>query len=300
MPMEIRKSGFVTILGRPNVGKSTLMNHLLGQKLSITSHRPQTTRHRILGIHTSHHVQTIYVDTPGIHTSHKNAMNRYLNRAATSTISDVDVILFLVEGTRWTEEDDFITEKIKGARAPLVIAINKVDLIDDKGELLPIMERLNKTLSPAKIIPVSAEKGTNIQELQSCIEEFLPEGGQFYPEDQITDRSERFIAAEIIREKLTRQLGKELPYALTVEVEQFKREKDILNIAATIFVERKGQKAIVIGKKGEMLKLVGKKARIDMEKYFSMHVYLNLWVKVKEGWSDDERALKSLGYNDEF
>jgi GTP-binding protein Era len=300
MSSEIKRSGYVALVGRPNVGKSTLMNRILGQKLSITSRRPQTTRHRILGIHTHDDVQTVYVDTPGIHRSRNTAMNRYMNRAATTTLNDVDVVLFVVEGTRWTDEDDDVLARLAELSIPVVVAINKVDLVKDKSELLPVMQKLGEKLGTEKLIPLSAENGENVSALQTVIESLLPEGMQFYPDDQITDRSERFIAAEIIREKLTRQLGKELPYALTVEIQEFKREKELLNIAAIVFVERPGQKAIVIGKNGSMLKKIGKQARLDMEAYFDMHVYLNLWVKIREGWSDDERALRSLGYSDEL
>ena len=300
MSPEIKRSGYVALVGRPNVGKSTLMNRILGQKLSITSRRPQTTRHRILGIHTHDDVQTVYVDTPGIHRSRNTAMNRYMNRAATTTLNDVDVVLFVVEGTRWTDEDDDVLARLAELSIPVVVAINKVDLVKDKSELLPVMQKLGEKLGTEKLIPLSAENGENVSALQTVIESLLPEGMQFYPDDQITDRSERFIAAEIIREKLTRQLGKELPYALTVEIQEFKREKELLNIAAIVFVERPGQKAIVIGKNGSMLKKIGKQARLDMEAYFDMHVYLNLWVKIREGWSDDERALRSLGYSDEL
>lgn len=299
MTAEIKKSGYVALVGRPNVGKSTLMNRILGQKLSITSRRPQTTRHRILGIHTHDDVQTIYVDTPGIHRSRKNAMNRYLNRAATTTLNDVDVVLLVVEGTRWTDEDDDVLTRLTELTVPVVVAINKVDLVKDKNALLPVMQKLGDRLGIDRLIPISAESGENVAALQNVIESLLPAGMQFFPEDQITDRSERFIAAEIIREKLTRQLGEELPYALTVEIQEFKRENELLRIAAIVFVERPGQKAIVIGKNGSMLKKIGKQARLDMEDYFSMHVYLNLWVKIREGWSDDERALRSLGYTDE-
>ena len=295
------KSGYVAIIGRPNVGKSTLINRVLGQKLCITSRRPQTTRHRILGIKTEESSQLIYVDTPGLHTDGKRAMNRYLNRAAASSIDDVDVILFVVDGLNWTDDDEQVLERLKSnATAPVILVLNKVDKLSDKAMLLPHIEKITQQYTFAKVLPISARKGINVDELETEIKQLVPEGELIFPEDQFTDRSSRFLAAELVREKLFRQLGQELPYSLTVEIEQYKQEDELIRISAVIYVERSGQKSIVIGKKGELLKAVGREARIEMEGLFDSKVFLELWVKVRDGWSDNERMLKNLGYNDEL
>lgn len=294
------RSGFVAIVGRPNVGKSTLMNHILGQKISITSSKPQTTRHRILGIKTTEVCQVIYVDTPGVHLNAKKAMNRYMNRAATSSLEEVELILFLVEANAWTEEDENVLRRLKDVKAPVILVVNKVDRIKDKEELLPVLQELSQKMAFASVIPLSALKGSNVEGLEREVYERLPEAAPMFPEDYVTDRSERFLAAELIREKLMRGLGKELPYSTAVEIESFKEEGGMLNIHGLIWVERDSQKRIVIGKGGEKLKEVGRQARIDMEKLFGSKVFLQLWVKVKEGWSDNERILNSLGYKDEF
>ncbi len=294
------RSGFVAIVGRPNVGKSTLMNHILGQKISITSSKPQTTRHRILGIHTTEQAQVIYVDTPGVHLNAKKAMNRYMNRAATSSFEDVELILFLVEAGSWTEEDENVLQRLKTVKAPVVLLANKVDRIKDKEELFPVLQELSEKMEFLSVIPLSALKGSNVQALEKLVHEQLPVAPPMFPEDYVTDRSERFLAAELIREKLMRGLGKELPYSTAVEIESFKEEKKLLHIHALIWVERESQKRIVIGKGGAKLKEVGKQARLDMEKLFGTKVFLEMWVKVKEGWSDNERILNSLGYKDEL
>lgn len=291
------RCGYVAIIGRPNVGKSSLLNCILGQKISITARRPQTTRHRILGIKTSPDAQAIYVDTPGLQDKERRLMNRYLNRAADSAIEEVDLILFVVEAYRFTEEDEWILQRLRRRGVPIVLVLNKVDRVADKKTLLPIMEQLSKKMEFAAIVPVSAWKGDNVAVLEKKVAGLLPEGPMIYPEDQVTDRSERFLAAELIREKLTRHLGQELPYALTVFVESIEEEKNLYRIAATIYVERPGQKAIVIGKKGEGLKRIGYEARLDMERMFGGKVYLELWVKVREGWSDNEHLLRSWGYD---
>lgn len=294
------RSGFVAIVGRPNVGKSTLMNHILGQKISITSSKPQTTRHRILGIKTTDENQVIYVDTPGVHLNAKKAMNRYMNRAATSSIEDVELILFLVEAGTWTEEDENVLQRLKTVKVPVVLLANKVDRIKDKEELFPVLQELSEKMDFVSVIPLSALKGSNVQALEKLVYEQLPEAPPMFPEDYVTDRSERFLAAELIREKLMRGLAKELPYSTAVEIESFKEEKGVLHIHALIWVERQSQKRIVIGKGGEKLKEVGKQARLDMVKLFGNKVFLQMWVKVKEGWSDNERILNSLGYKDEL
>lgn len=293
------RCGYIALIGRPNVGKSTLMNYVLGQKISITSHRPQTTRHRILGIKTTDNAQFVYVDTPGIHGNEKKAMNRYMNRTAGASFKDVDVIVLLVDAMRWTEEDELVIKRLQYVKTPVVLAVNKVDLVKKKEDLLPFIEKIKDKFEFKDIIPVSAMKGDNIEGFENTILEYLPASEAFYDEDQITDRSSRFMAAEIIREKLTRNLSQELPYNLTVEIEKFKNDGKILDISAVIWVERENQKAIIIGKKGSKLKDMGTKARIDMEKLFEQKIFLELWVKVKTGWSDDERALNSLGYIDD-
>lgn len=291
--------GYVAIIGRPNVGKSTLLNHLLGQKLSITSRKPQTTRHRLLGIKTVGNTQTIYVDTPGLHQRKHNAMNRYLNRAATNSMDGVDVIVWLVEALVWTEEDSMVLSALLQTTVPVILAINKIDKVHDKNNLLPYLHKLASKRDFAEIFSISALKGQNLLEMEAKITKLLPIGTIIFPEDQITDRSERFLAAEIIREKLVRRLGAELPYQLTVQIEHFSSEKNFTHLSAIIWVERQSQKAIVIGKKGKVLKLVGEEARKDIEIMLNCKVFLQLWVKVKQGWYDDERSLRQLGYSEE-
>lgn len=292
------RCGYVAIVGRPNVGKSTLLNHILGQKISITSRKPQTTRNNVVGIKTEGGVQIMFVDTPGMHLGQQKAINRYMNRAANTAMKDVDVVVFVVDRFIWTEEDEAVAEKLQHASCPIILAVNKVDQIEDKESLLPHLEALAQKLKVAEIVPLSALRNINLDRLEQLIIERIPEGMHMYPEDQITDRSSRFMAAEIVREKITRQLGDELPYEMAVEIEEFKQEGHLLNISALILVERDGQKRILIGDKGERIKLIGTEARKDMEKLFDMKIMLKLWVKVKSGWSDDERALRSLGYND--
>ncbi|WP_455216936.1 GTPase Era [Kaarinaea lacus] len=290
--------GYVAIVGRPNVGKSTLLNRILGQKISITANRPQTTRHRILGVKTMQHSQVVYVDTPGLHLGGKRAINRYMNRTASGSIADVDVIVFVVDAMRWTEEDDYVLEKLAQTRAPVFLAVNKIDTIQNKEDLLPHLQMLSEKRNFLQIIPLSAQTGEGIDNLEQGIESVLPDSPAFFPEDQITDRSERFLAAELVREKLVRSLTQELPYSTTVEIEKFSIENNVRHIHAIIWVEREGQKGIIIGKKGQLLKRIGELARKDMERAFDSKVYLQLWVKVRSGWSDDERALRSLGYQD--
>ena len=298
MAADPKRCGYVAIVGRPNVGKSTLLNHILGQKISITSRKPQTTRHQVLGIKTQDQYQIIFVDTPGLHKDADKAINRYMNRAASSAIKDVDLVVFVVDRTAWTEEDAMVLEQIERAGRPAMLVVNKVDLLADKADLLPHLQMLAEKSDFAAILPVSALQKHNVAELETEILKFLPESGYFFPEDQITDRSQRFLAAEIVREKIMRQLGEEIPYAITVEIEAFSQEGEVLHISAVIFVERKGQKKILIGEKGSRLRSIGSDARRDMELLFDSKVMLRLWVKVKSGWSDDERALRSLGYDD--
>ena len=292
------RSGYVAIVGRPNVGKSTLLNHLLGQKISITSRKPQTTRHRILGIKTVDDVQIVYVDTPGIHLSEERAINRFMNKAATSSVRDVDVVVFLVDRDRWTPEDDRVMHYLQGVRCPVILAVNKVDRVEDKDSLLPVLADLSEKRDFAAVVPLSALRKQNLDVLEERIQQYIPKGDHWYGANQVTDRSERFMAAELVREKIMRQLGEELPYAMTVEIESFKTKGKTLHIDALILIERDGQKKIVIGSGGSRLKTIGREARLDMEKAFDQKVMLRLWVKVRAGWSDDERALRSLGYMD--
>lgn len=293
------KSGYIAIVGRPNVGKSTLLNQLIGQKLCITSRKPQTTRNTILGIKTTDEAQFIYVDTPGMHQRNSGkAVNRYMNRAAQSVIHDVDVILFLVDRLAWLDEDEWIAKRLSDGDVPVFLLINKTDLLENKEEMLPHIAQLQQRFKFAAVVPVAALKGDNLSALEAEITKYLPEGGAFFPEDQFTDRSERFLAGEIVREKIIRQLGKELPYEVAVEVEEFKREQGLLTIGAVVYVDRPGQKSIVIGKGGQRLKQIGTDARTDMQKLFEDKIMLRLWVKVKQGWANDERALKSLGLDD--
>lgn len=292
------KTGYVALVGRPNAGKSTLLNHLLGQKICITSRRPQTTRHRIHGIKTTEQGQAVFVDTPGIHTSQKRAMNRYLNKTASAALAGVDVVVWVVDSWRWHEENDLVLAQLQNVSCPVILAVNKIDQCEDKERLLPFIEDAAGRFPFAAIVPIAALKNDNLDRLEEAVMEFLPEGEPIYPEDQITDRPERFFAAEIIREKLIRSLGQEVPHALTVQIELFKEEEKLTRIHALIWVEREGQKVIVIGKNGEVLKKVGQRAREEMEKLFGNKVFLNLWVKVKKNWSDSEADLLGFGYRE--
>jgi GTP-binding protein Era len=291
-------SGYVAIVGRPNVGKSTLLNRILGEKLSITSRKPQTTRHRILGIKTIDNQQTIYVDTPGMHIAEHTALNRHMNRAARNALHDVDIILFVVDGLKWTEEDEAVAQLLKGITKPTILVINKTDTLPEKEHLLSRLQALSEKQAFLEIVPLSAKKGSNVEKLQQIILKLLPEGPQYFPEDAITDRGIRFRVGEIIREKVIRALGDELPYSSTVGIETYKEENNVQHISATIWVEREGQKPIVIGKGGERLKEIGTRARKSLENLLEKKIHLRLWVKVRGGWSDDERALASLGYID--
>lgn len=290
--------GMIAIVGRPNVGKSTILNKILGQKISITSRKPQTTRHRIMGIDTDGERQAVYVDTPGLHKEEKKAINRFMNRAASSSLGEVSLVLFVVEGTRWSEADQHVLDKVKRANAPVWLVVNKTDKVPEKEELLPHLQWLSQQFEYERIVPVSAKQGTNIEELRGEILQQLPESEHYFPEEYVTDRSQRFLASEIIREKLMRFTGDELPYSVTVEIEQFKMaDNGVYQINGLILVERDSQKRMVIGKNGQQLKRIGTEARQDMENLFDNKVFLELWVKVKSGWADDERALRSLGYD---
>ncbi|MGK2959929.1 MAG: GTPase Era [Candidatus Malihini olakiniferum] len=301
MSEEQTYCGFIAIVGRPNVGKSTLLNELLGQKVSITSRKPQTTRHRIMGIHTECPYQAIYVDTPGLHIEEKRAINRLMNRAASSSISDVELIIFVVESIRWTNDDEMVVGKLRDQKHPILLAINKIDNVTDKTKLLPHIQFLSEKMNFLDVVPFSAEKGVNVGTIASIVRKHLPVAEYHFPEDYITDRSQRFMAAEVIREKLMRFLGEELPYSVTVEIERFVTNyRGGYDINGLILVERDGQKKMVIGNKGAKIKTIGIKARQDMEAMFEAKIHLELWVKIKSGWADDERALRSLGYIDDL
>jgi GTP-binding protein Era len=287
--------GHVAIIGRPNVGKSTLLNRLLGRKISITSHKPQTTRHRILGIKTQKNVQAIYVDTPGMHTETKRALNRLMNRTAKATVCDVDIIIFMVDARRWTDEDEFILNELRSIACPVVLVLNKVDLMQDKKQLLPMIDVLSKKFDFAEIIPLSVRKGTHLDVLEKFVWSHLPEGAHLFSQDQVTDQTDQFLIAEIIREKIMRFAHQEVPYSVAVTVESMKIESQVLHIDAIIWAERPGQKVIIVGKKGEKLREIGSLARHDLERLFNCKVFLSLWVKVKENWTGNENMLSSLG-----
>jgi GTP-binding protein Era len=303
MPPDSSKTphrcGHVALIGRPNVGKSTLLNALIGAHLSIVSRKPQTTRHRILGIVTKPGGQILYVDTPGMHRDGKRAINRQLNRAARQAIGEVDVAVQVIEAGRWADEDQLVLDAIKAGGKPAILAINKVDTLKDKTELLPFLDKVGRAYDWAAVMLVSAKRRDGLEALEKALLDRLPEAEASFGEDEMTDRSERFLAAELVREQLMRQLGAELPYATTVEIEEFSERPDgVAEIGAVIWVERNGQKAIVIGASGERLKEIGTAARIGIEKLFERRVFLRLWVKVRENWSDDEAALRRFGYSD--
>jgi GTP-binding protein Era len=287
--------GTVAIVGRPNVGKSTLLNHILGLKLSITSRKAQTTRHRLLGIHTTADTQYLFVDTPGFQQKHINALNRSLNRTVTQVLTEVDVVLFVIEPMHLGEADRKVL-KLLPADKPVLLVVNKSDLMGDKSNLLPLIQDFDLEFPFAEIVPVSAKKNLHLNELLQTIRKYLPQQPAIYGEDELTDKNERFLAAEMIREKIFRLLGDEIPYSVAVEIEKFEQEGNLRRIHAAIIVDKDSQKPMIIGKGGEKLKQISTEARQDMERLFDGKVWLETWVKVKGGWADDERALKSLGY----
>ncbi len=290
------RAGHVAVVGRPNVGKSTLVNALVGAKVSIVSPKPQTTRHRLLGIATFQDGQVALVDTPGIHHDAKRAMNRYMNRAARGALAEVQAAILVIEAGRWHEDDGLAYAALDEAGVPCVLAVNKVDLLTDKAPLLPFIAEATMGRRFAAVHPLSAKKNDGLRPLVKTLLSLLPESPPLYGEDEITDRSERFLAGELVREQLMLRLGEEIPYSTTVEIERFEEDGALLRIAATIWVEREGQKPIVIGAGGERLKVIGSAARMGMEKLFGRKVYLELWCRVREGWSDDEAALRRFGY----
>jgi GTPase len=291
------KSGFVAVIGRPNVGKSTIINEFMGQKLTITSPKPQTTRHRIHAIDTTKDYQIVFVDTPGIHISRKKAINSYMNRAASSSLKDVDVILWLVEAGLWTKEDDRVLEHVSSLDCPVILVINKIDKLKHPDMLLPYLQDMSVKYNADEVYPLSAFKKNDVSKLKSMILKYLPVQSMIFDPDFITDRSEKFIVAEFIREKLMRHLSDELPYGLTVEIEKYELDGELQRVSAKIFVDKTSQKNIVIGKNGEVLKRIGTEARKSIEGFLEKKVFLQLWVKVSAGWSDDKKSLSSLGYD---
>ena len=289
------RCGYVAIVGRPNVGKSTLLNHLIGQKISITSRKAQTTRHRIHGIFTDAQAQFVFVDTPGFQTKHLNALNRGMNRVVTSSLHDVQVVLFVLEALRYDERDQEVL-KLLPENQPVILVINKIDEVADKGQLFDFAERVSKDFKFTTIVPVSAKLGKKVDELREAIRSYLPEGELIFAEDDITDRNERFLASEMLREKIFRFTGDELPYSVSVVIEEFKMDKKLRRISAAILVDKEAHKAMLIGKKGEKLKEIATQARLDMEKLFDGKVFLEVFVKVRSGWADSAQMLKTLGY----
>jgi GTP-binding protein Era len=295
MNASVHRSGYVAIVGRPNVGKSTLLNRLVGMKVSITSRRPQTTRHRITGIVSELDAQLVLIDTPGFQTVRGGALNKLMNRVVTDSLEGVDVVLFVVEAGKFGADDRKVLALLP-QRIPVVLVINKIDRAKDKSRLLPFIARVSTTFDFAEVVPVSAAKGTQVARLLDAVKPYLPEGPALYSEDEVTDRPERFLAAELLREKLFRLLGEELPYAATVVVEKFETEAGLRRIHAAIVVDKPNHKAIVIGKGGAKLKDIATQARVDMEKLFDGKVFLEVWVRVKSGWAESLKALKNLGY----
>ena len=297
---KVFRSGFIALLGRPNVGKSTLLNRLVGTKLSITSARPQTTRHRLLGIKTTADAQFIYVDTPGLHGVTGRQINRYMNRVARHSVDIANCVVMLITADGWRAEDDTVLALVKQLTQPVVLVVNKIDRCKDRRTLLPLIQSLAERMPFVEIVPISAKSGDNLAELEAVLAMYLPERPALYPEDQLTDRSERFMAGEFVREQIFRGYGQEIPYAASVEIERFAELKRTLVIEALIWVEKEGHKAILIGKGGERLKQSGERARLAMERFYGRKVHLKVWVKVRKGWSDDERALRRLGYIEEI
>ena len=289
--------GYVTIIGRPNVGKSTLLNNLIGQKISITSRKPQTTRWHTIGVNTDEKYQIIYIDTPGVQDSPVNAINRHMNKEAVNAIAGIDLLIYMVEALKWTAPDEYVLKLIQNQAVPIILVVNKIDKVKDKEPILPYLKELSEKMNFKEIIPLCALSRNSLRPLEQCIKDLLPEGQFQYPHDQVTDKSQRFFAAEFIREKLIKRLGDELPYSLTVTIDSFVEKEKITHIDAIIWVATRGQKAIVIGQQGEGLKAVGSQARRDMERMFDCKVFLRTWVKVKDKWMDNELAMKQLGFD---
>ena len=294
--IDTTRCGTIAIIGKPNAGKSTFLNHILGRKISITSRKPQTTRQQILGIKTSHAVQAIYVDTPGLQQQHKNALHHYMNRAATAAINDVDVLVFMVVARQWQQADDLILEKIKSAKVPLILVINKIDRLPNKQMLLPLIQTYQKRADFDAVITLYAKSNRDVSRIEHIITNFLPIRKPLFPPEQITDRSQHFFVTEIVREKIIRLTGNEVPYSIALELEEYQQKQDIIHIGLLIIVAKHGQKAILIGNKGERLKEIGRQARLELENRLQSKVFLRLWIKVREDWVNDEHTLRNLGY----
>jgi GTP-binding protein Era len=292
------RSGMVAIVGRPNVGKSSLLNALVGEKVAIVSHKPQTTRNRIQGVLHAPDAQIAFIDTPGLHGGQSKGLNRFMNESAMAALEGVDVVLFVVDATRWTDADALVLERLRDAKTPVALVVNKVDRVTDKTKLLPMLEKLSGMRDYAFVVPVSAFKRQNLEPLKQELIARMPEGEPLYPPDQVTGHDRRFAAAEIVREKLTRSLHQELPYALAVEVEKYEESAKLIRIEAVIWVEREGQKGIVVGAGGASLKGVGSAARRDLERAFGRKVFLQLWCRVKGDWTNDPASLKKFGYSE--
>ena len=297
MSLKNKKSGYISIVGKTNVGKSTLLNEILGQKVAITSRKPQTTRHRLLGIKTIADSQMIFIDTPGFHKGHKRALNQYMNKVASSAMKGVDVLIYVIEGLNWTEEDQELMSQIPEGYETSILVINKTDKIEQKEDLLPFIGSMSELNKFSDIIPLSALKKQNVSSLVDSILLKIPEGEHIYPSDQVVDVSERFLASEIIREKCITRVGDELPYRISVAIDKFKEEDKITHIDATLFVEKSSQKGMLIGSSGSKLKSIGTAARLELEEVLQTKIMLNLWVKVKSGWTDDDAMLSTMGYD---
>jgi len=291
------RAGYVSIIGRPNTGKSTLLNKLIARKVSIVSRKPQTTRWQIQGIKSSANYQIVFTDTPGYQDIYNNAITRYMNREVINALSYMDVVLFVVEALKWNESDHKVLDLLKDINKPVILLINKVDLVKNKADVLPFIDRLEKYLAFSEVLPISTKKRKDLSVLEAKVVSLLSPGEQLFPDGQITDRSEMFIAAEYIREKIMLKLGDELPYKVSVTIDAFKDKEDLLSISATIWVERQAHKSIIIGNNGKMLKLIGEKSRRELENFFDRKVYLQTWVKMKKNWTEDIKALKALGYS---
>ena len=294
---ELPRAGFVAVIGRPNVGKSTLVNALVGQKVSIVTPKPQTTRHRILGVHTAGNTQVIFIDTPGLHSHAGKAMNRLMNRAAVSALQEADLILFMCEANRWTRDDQNALDRATGTSAPVIALLNKIDKVHPKEELLAAIAAMSARFDFAEVIPLSAKLGENLDRLMSVIPKFLPESAPLFPEEMFTDRSESFRTAELVREQLTLNLRQEVPYGLTVQIERLETGDEGMEVHAVIWVERESQKGIVVGKGGNLLKKVGRAVRLELKRELGRPVHIELWVKVKENWADNEEQLQRLGFD---
>jgi GTP-binding protein Era len=291
------RAGFVAVIGRPNVGKSTLVNALVGQKVSIVTPKPQTTRHRILGVRTAGNTQVIFIDTPGLHSHAGKAMNRLMNRAAVNALQDADLIMFMCEANRWTRDDQNALDRATSASAPIVAVLNKIDKVRPKEALLAAIAAMSARFDFAEVIPLSAKRGDNLDRLMSVIPKFLPESGPLFPEEMFTDRSDSFRIAELVREQLTLNLRQEVPYGLTVQIERLETGDEGMEVHAVIWVERESQKGIVVGKGGNLLKKVGRAVRLELKRELGRPVHIELWVKVKENWADNEEQLQRLGFD---